>query len=295
MGAFLALFAVLVDVVVPLTASSRAPLIASYRGLRRTPCVVVPHGHYRDVYRTAPTRREPSAAADSSHRGGRSLTLGAIRPDKKAAHSSGLRGPAGGGRELAIVGGVSSRGCGARSRPRAGRRASPPAPFGSLARGRVELDAVATSSYSPTTLRPAGLGAALLALSLDRPVLMPDGPTVRELREQVGEEWVKPVRGSVNDFLTVALSSARRPGRGVAGPPGGMRSPRRRSAPTSWRSNAARRRRAAPPQAIVLAPGIASACPARSRSAARAPRARRQATRRTLAIRVFALGGPTTS
>ena len=35
---------------------------------------------------------------------------------------------------------------------------------------------------------------------------MPDGPSARELRGHVGEEWVKPVRGSVNDFLTAALS-----------------------------------------------------------------------------------------
>jgi beta-1,4-mannosyltransferase len=50
-------------------------------------------------------------------------------------------------------------------------------------------------------------GAALLALSLDRPVIMPEGPSALALRAQVGEEWVIPVRGSTSDFLAAALTA----------------------------------------------------------------------------------------
>jgi glycosyltransferase involved in cell wall biosynthesis len=50
-------------------------------------------------------------------------------------------------------------------------------------------------------------GAALLALSLDRPVVIPDGPSARELREQVGGEWVIPVKGDLPDFLAAALAA----------------------------------------------------------------------------------------
>lgn len=40
-------------------------------------------------------------------------------------------------------------------------------------------------------------GAALLALSFGRPILVPDVPTFRELQENVGSEWVRTYRGAI--------------------------------------------------------------------------------------------------
>ena len=111
--------------------------------------------------------------------------------------------------QLAIVGRVSSEGL--RHEIEAARRGDE--------RVHLHLSAVSPEDVSSwhaaadvvvlpyDTTSSLNSGAALLALSLDRPVVMPDGPSARELREYVGEEWVKPVRGSVNDFLTAALSS----------------------------------------------------------------------------------------
>ena len=215
-GAFLALFAVLVDVVVPLTASSRAPLIARYRGLRRTPFVVVPHGHYRDVYEPGHDQEGAVTASDSSRRAADTPHARRDPPVKNVAQLVRAfvdhQAP---DAQLAIVGSVSSEGL--RREIEAARRGDE--------RVHLHLSAVSPEDVSSwhaaadvvvlayDTASSLNSGAALLALSLDRPVVMPDGPTVRELREQVGEEWVKPVRGSVNDFLTAALSS-----RAPAGP-----------------------------------------------------------------------------
>lgn len=41
-------------------------------------------------------------------------------------------------------------------------------------------------------------GAALLALSFERPILAPDVPTFRELQEDVGPEWVRSYRGPMS-------------------------------------------------------------------------------------------------
>lgn len=53
-------------------------------------------------------------------------------------------------------------------------------------------------------------GAALLALSLGRPVLLRDGPTARELRDEFGESWVHTFTGVLSGTdLTSALDRAR--------------------------------------------------------------------------------------
>lgn len=49
-------------------------------------------------------------------------------------------------------------------------------------------------------------GSVMLALSLGRPVLVPDTPVMRELQEVVGAAWVITYRGSLGpDDLTPAL------------------------------------------------------------------------------------------
>lgn len=40
-------------------------------------------------------------------------------------------------------------------------------------------------------------GAALFALTFRRPVLLPDSPTMRELRDEVGEDWVHLYQGEI--------------------------------------------------------------------------------------------------
>jgi len=53
-------------------------------------------------------------------------------------------------------------------------------------------------------------GAALLALSLDRPVLVPDNAVNRELAAEVGEDWVQRYRGELTGAaLLEALAAVR--------------------------------------------------------------------------------------
>lgn len=58
-------------------------------------------------------------------------------------------------------------------------------------------------------------GAALLALSLDRPVLMPAADTTAWLQAEVGAEWLPTYPGALTaSVLESALARVRRPGRG---------------------------------------------------------------------------------
>ncbi|MGO4784650.1 glycosyltransferase [Cryobacterium sp. W22_MBD10_FK3] len=53
-------------------------------------------------------------------------------------------------------------------------------------------------------------GAALLALTLKRPIVVPDSPTMRELRAEVGGGWVTIYEGSLNaDSLSKAVEASR--------------------------------------------------------------------------------------
>jgi beta-1,4-mannosyltransferase len=58
-------------------------------------------------------------------------------------------------------------------------------------------------------------GALLLALSLDTPVVVADSPINRELRRQVGADWVHLFDGDPAEALAVAkrVAHARRAGR----------------------------------------------------------------------------------
>ena len=57
-------------------------------------------------------------------------------------------------------------------------------------------------------------GSAILAASADRPVLVPALGAMKELREQLGREWVRTFDGELSeDDLAEAIAWATRPGR----------------------------------------------------------------------------------
>ena len=61
-------------------------------------------------------------------------------------------------------------------------------------------------------------GAALLALSLDRPILVPAGPAVEQLAREVGREWVMTFTGTLGVADLEAALLATRGARGSTGP-----------------------------------------------------------------------------
>ena len=209
MEAFLALFVAQVDLVIGLTAGSRALLVTRYPLLKRRPFVVVPHGHYREAYsggdrdKAASRRRLGLAPARRTL-----LTLGNVRRYKNIADVvDAFVRTRESDAQLAVVGRVGSQTLGEEiEAARAGDervhlRLSAATPD-EVVTWHAAADVVVLAYNASSSLNS---GAALLALSLDRPVVMPDGPSARELRDQVGAEWVIPVQGDASDFLAAAL------------------------------------------------------------------------------------------
>jgi beta-1,4-mannosyltransferase len=212
MRAFLTGFAALIDVVIGMTEHSRTLLVARYPPLGRKPFVVVPHGHYRDVYGGSHDRDKAaskrSVGLDPERR--TLLTLGQIRPYKNApalVRAFVREAPA--DAQLAIVGSVASDEL--RTELETARNGDERVHLRlaavdaeEVARWHAAADVVVLAYDTASSLNS---GAALLALSLDRPVVMPVGPAANGLRAEVGEEWVTPVRGTATDFLAAALTA----------------------------------------------------------------------------------------
>lgn len=171
-----------------LTATTRVP--------HDIPTVHIPHGDYRT--RFAPS---PDVAAIA----GRVLFFGLIRPYKNVDGLISSFVELGDDRfELRIVGRPSP----ALRRPIEERIASV-----ERVSGRLEFlpdaelvdEVTASSLVALPYLEMSNSGAVLVALSLDRPVLVPDSPATAELAEEVGSQWMYRYSG---EFTASVLRDA---------------------------------------------------------------------------------------
>lgn len=173
--------------------------------------VLIPHGHYRDWY-------HPRSGVKQLR--GRLLTFGLIRQYK------GIEGlvrafrslPDGDRLSLAIAGKPDSAATGESVARMAGDDP------------RIELDLRYLDDEELTTaIQEAeavilpyremhNSGSALLALSLDRPIVVPSSATTEQLVEEFGDEWVITYQGELDDrVLADALDAVRTRTRGVEG------------------------------------------------------------------------------
>jgi GT2 family glycosyltransferase/glycosyltransferase involved in cell wall biosynthesis len=202
-----------VDGILALTTDGITAARAEYPELRRVPAFVTPHGHYRDSYDLSATQFEarqalgvlPAESADATV----FLSIGQIRAYKNVPHlvdvfaRRAVRVPAGldvgdePGEILAIAG----------------------KPADAALRNAIEASAsqsnavVLDLAFLPDTrlatwLRAADVvvlpyskiqnsGSAILALSADRPVVVPAIGAMTELQRQVGADWVYTFEGNL--------------------------------------------------------------------------------------------------
>jgi glycosyltransferase involved in cell wall biosynthesis len=167
--------------------------------------VTIPHGHYRDWFASHP--REPRHPATA-------VFIGLIRPYKDVegllrvfASTAGTAPEA----RLQVAGAAADRQLAERL-----EEAAAADPRVTLTLGHLpDADLVATVSRAQLVVLPYremhNSGAALLALSLDRPVLVPDTPVNAALAAEVGPGWVTCYRGELTgDQLLSALQAAER-------------------------------------------------------------------------------------
>jgi glycosyltransferase involved in cell wall biosynthesis len=219
---YFAAFIRMVDLWISLTPAGAAALQQRYPVLQHRALRVVPHGSYRDAYpggaeRQGLDRRGAERALDLPPARRSYLLLGQIRPYKQVpALLRAFAADADPDARLLVVGEV-------RGDPHLADAARAAAPSGAVLRlervpgAQIPLwHAAADVVVLPYDTRSAlNSGALLLALSLDTPVVVADSPINRELRQQVGADWVHLFDGGPAEALAVAkrVAHARRSGR----------------------------------------------------------------------------------
>lgn len=214
-------FARRVDATIHMSEAARTAAIAAYPILRRALAVVIPHGHYRDVYPHEASAAEARARLAVSPSARVLLYLGQIRRYKNVPELVRAFGELADQEAVLLVAGD----------PR-------PIELGAVIQTLAANDARVRPSLRwidddqvQYYLRAANLvvlpyrevlnsGTAHLALSFDRPVLVPDQGSLPELQQRVGPEWVRLYRGPLTgDNLQAALDWALAPRASNARPP----------------------------------------------------------------------------
>lgn len=164
------------------------------------PTVMIPHGHYRDWYTTSGIERVP----------GRIMSFGVVRPYKNLptlVRSARLLPDT--TASLHVLGACSDPGLAAEIRNAAGDD-----PRICITLSHIE-DEHLTREIGESTLvalpytQLLNSGALLLALSLNRPVLVPETPATRAYRAEFGKRWVLTYTGDINaEVLASALADA---------------------------------------------------------------------------------------
>jgi len=202
-----------VDGLLSLTAGGLETVREAYPELATLPSAVTPHGHYRDDYDFSASREEARARVGVRPDASLLVSLGMIREYKNIPEL--LRTVVGTGDPdvvLAVAGKPSSSALAEEIRSAAGDDP------------RVVLDlAFQSDAAMATWLRAADVvvlpyraiqnsGTAVLALSADRPVVVPTLGAMRELQAMTGSDWVRCFDGDFDDreFRT-SLDWARSP------------------------------------------------------------------------------------
>jgi glycosyltransferase involved in cell wall biosynthesis len=207
-----------VDGYICLTRSGMQRVIRRFPVLRSIPGFVVPHGHYRDIYPATVSRDHARRHAGYSEDHRVLLFIGQIRPYKNVpqllqvfhrTQDPELR--------LHVVGRPNSFEL---QRKVAATAATDP-------RSRLTMRYVADEELQ-YFLHSADLvvlpyddilnsGSALLALSFDVPVLLPDKGAMRELQQLVGSDWVRLYDGELSPHILADAAGwardSRRPAR----------------------------------------------------------------------------------
>ena len=217
-------FIPMVDGIVSLSEAAREAAQRQFPTLRDVPSAVVPHGHYRMAYPDAVPSVEARAELDLPEQARVATFIGRIRPYKNVPRLvDTFRQWDDADARLIVTGNPTSEAL----RERILHRAD------GDSRIRTDLRFIEEREM-PVVLGAADLvvlpyddimhsGTALLALSFDRPVLVPDHGAMSELQAQIGPDWVRTYEGELTpDVLTKALTWAETPERPDRAPLGNL-------------------------------------------------------------------------
>lgn len=185
-----------IDAVILLDASAEAALAATYPRLVTRPRVVVPHGHYRPVFPSPPDRRTARARLDVAAEDTVLLCPGRIRPYKAMSDlTAAFAKMPGHHARLVIAGDTEDANVTATLRTDAERDPRIHLRFGFLPEDELAAWIRACDVVVLPYRDVMNSGVALLALSLDRPVLASAKGAIPHLGVTVGSDWVRTFDG----------------------------------------------------------------------------------------------------
>jgi glycosyltransferase involved in cell wall biosynthesis len=177
---------------------SRTEAVVAHPWLERLPSAVIPHGHFRGEYPDEVSRAEARERLGLRPSDRVLLCFGALRPYRNvSALLDAFRATSGEDLRLLIAGGARDPRLRTEIESMAARDP----------RVRLDLRHVPTEELQhhfracDVVVLPyrdiLNSGAALLALTFDRPVLLPDKGSMPELQRTVGAEWIRLFRGEI--------------------------------------------------------------------------------------------------
>lgn len=214
-------FARRVDATIHMSETARAAALAAYPILRCAPAVVIPHGHYRDVYPHEASAAEARARLAVSPSARVLLYFGQIRQYKNVPELlRAFSGLADQDVVLLVAGEPRTAELGPAIETLAANDARVRTSLRWIDDDQVQYYLKAASLVVLPYKEVLNSGAAHLALSFDRPVLVPDQGSLPDLQQQVGPEWVHLYRGPLTaDHLQAGLDWALAPRVAKARPP----------------------------------------------------------------------------
>ncbi len=195
---FWRLFRPMVDGIVTLSRVAEKKTLARFPSLHRVPRAVVPHGHYRPAYPDPVPQSKARRTLDVPHEARLATFIGRVRPYKNVPRLiEAFRAWDDNEARLLIAGNPVSE-------TLKGEILNAAEGDGRI---RTDLRFIENDEMA-TVLGAADLivlpydhilqsGTALLALSFDRPVLVPDRGAMSELQAEVGAEWVRTYEGDL--------------------------------------------------------------------------------------------------
>jgi glycosyltransferase involved in cell wall biosynthesis len=202
-----------VDAYIALTQSGRAAARERFPSLERIPSFVIPHGHYRDEY---PVNSNDDARKQLGIRSRAKVLLffGQVREYKNVPALIRAFRDTQKDEVLCIAGRPSSENLAAEVRREACGDPRVLLHLYEVPQDRVQLFFRAADFVVLPYRDILNSGAALLALSFNRPVLVPNQGAMGELQSSAGAEWVRIYSGDIDaaqlvDGLAWAVASER--------------------------------------------------------------------------------------
>jgi len=204
-----------VDGVLALSDSGLEAARRRNRALARVPGFVAPIGHFRDVYAVAPPRSEARASLGLGGDQRIVTFVGRIRPYKGVpCLIRAFRGMLHPAAALVVAGSIDDDALERAVRDAAGGDPDVRLELRYLEDAELPVILGASDLVALPFRETQNSASAILALSFDRPVLVPAMGALPELQQLVGSEWVRTYEGDLRpDDLASALEWATAPGR----------------------------------------------------------------------------------